>query len=309
MKKILIALGILAASPFLLVVGVMLFAFVLSFWNGYVGVSVDFAKSPLLASPPAPLTKPLTLKIVTFNIQDTWVVGSNRPERMRAIGEIVGRMDPDVVGFQEAFIDKERKILLDALAGSRLAYSQYFASGTLGSGLLIASAFPIKEAWFHRYAAANEWYKVWEGDWWAGKGAGLVRLELPGGGNLDFYDTHAQATYGNARYRLIRKDQMLELARFINDTRLRTVPAFLMGDMNCGAGKEDYEALLSCAKLTRAMGIDTHIDHIFAADNPKYTVEVLETVPIAEKVNVNGKRVDLSDHTGYMTTVRVTPVP
>ncbi len=308
MKKVLIVCGGIVAFPFVLVFLLMIFVFVMSFFNGRVDAPTDFSKSPLLATPPAPPAKPFTLKIATFNIQDTYVVGFNRPARMRAIGRVLQQLDPDVVGFQEAFVEDERAILIQALGNSRLAHSQYFGSGTVGSGVFIMSAFPIQEAWFHRYTTANEWYKVWEGDWWAGKGVGLARIALPNGGFLDLYNTHAQAGYGNARYRLVRKDQMLELAQFINDTRSKTSPAFLTGDMNCGPGKEDFEAAVAAAKLVRMMSIDTRLDHIFTVENPKFTAELLETVPIAERVQEDGKTFDLSDHSGYMSTIRVTPV-
>jgi len=282
-----------------------LFLGTLALFNGRVGADTDFPKSPLLASSPEALTQPVTLRLVTFNIQDTWFVGKNRPERMRAIGAMLTRLDPDLVGFQEAFVTAERAVLLDALKSSRLQHHAYYRSATLGSGLLILSAYPIAEAYFHRYADAGSCYKVWEGDWWAGKGAALARIQLPGrAGYIDFYDTHAQAGYGNPEYQTLRQKQMAELAHFINESRTRTAPAFLTGDMNCRIGREDYETAVNGAGLLRLMAVDSRIDHIFAVKDDRYRFETVDTVAIQQEIR---QGVQLSDHTGYMSTVRITP--
>jgi sphingomyelin phosphodiesterase 2 len=307
MRKVFIGVVAIIVAP---VLGLMAFVTIMSFFNGRVGANVDFSKSAFKAQPPAPLTKPLMLKVVTFNIQDTMVVGWNRPTRMRAIGRILTKLDPDLVGFQEAFIASDRKVLMDALRESRLQYAQYFDSGTVGCGVFIASAFPIKEAYFHRYSTANPWYKLWEGDWWAGKGVGLARVELPNGlGMLDFYSTHAQAGYGNQGYRLIRQTQMTELAKFINDTRMGTVPTLITGDFNCRPGQDDFQQAMLGANLMSLIQNGEHqIDHILGVSDAKYRFEVLDTFPIAEKVPIDGSRVtDLSDHNGYISTVRIGP--
>jgi hypothetical protein len=96
-----------------------------------------------LGKPLHGLTKPVILKLVTFNLKDTPVVGADRPERMRAIAAKLCTLDPDIVGFQESFIEKDRNILIEKLKkGSRLQYHQYYPSRVAGSGLLISSAFP-----------------------------------------------------------------------------------------------------------------------------------------------------------------------
>jgi len=287
--------------------------FVIAFWifvavcarnsAGRVGVDEDVSRSALLANPPAGLKEPITLKIVTFNIQALWVVGFNRPARMRALGARLTELDPDIVGFQEAFVDENRQLLIDSLAGSRLKYFQYYTSRMVGSGLLIASAYPIKEVFFHQYSVSNEWYRLWEGDWWAGKGVALARIELPSGnGYIDFYDTHAQASYGGSRYVPVRKQQMAELAEFVKRTHVGRAAAFLAGDMNSGPGREDFEMAVSGANLMRVMNVETHIDHIFAVKDAAYRFEVKNSLELHEYQGVR-----LSDHNGYITTVQVSP--
>ncbi len=303
MKKA--AMGCAAMLLFLLVAA-MLFAVGVKHFNGRVGVETDYATSPLLAEKPVPWTKPVTLKFVTFNIQDLWVVGRHRPERMRAIGDYLTHLDPDVAGFQEAFIEEERAILIAALAGSRLQYHQYYPSANVGSGLLIMSAHPIREVFFLRYSVAGHWNRIWEGDWFAGKGAALARIELPGDtGFLDFYSTHAQANYGYTPYAEVRRQQLSELAAFINSSRLGTAPAIVVGDFNSSPSKPAHQALTGGANLRRIMNMKSRIDHIFAVDDPRQIFEVLDTVKIAQRVQQDGKTFELSDHPGYMTTVRI----
>ncbi|HUW62445.1 MAG TPA: endonuclease/exonuclease/phosphatase family protein [Candidatus Bathyarchaeia archaeon] len=273
-------------------------------FNGRTDIVTDLRKSLLLTQSTAPLADEVVLRIVTFNIQDLYVAGRNRIARMKAIGETLRHLDPDIVGIQESFIEKDRRELLASIAGSRLAYHQYYKSGTLGCGLLVLSAYPIVETFFHRYEQNGKWYKFYHGDWWAGKGVALARIALPQG-IIDFYNTHAHAAYRSTQYDGVRKSQMGSLARFILDSCLRTVPALLVGDMNCAPGSMQYNTLVAGAGLRRLMNIDSRIDHIFGAPSDRYDYQVLETLPITG--HVPGQTTPLSDHTGYMSTIRVRP--
>ena len=320
-------LGALAAPPAFLAIIVIFLALAV---NGRVGVTQEFASSPALLSPPPALNRPLTLKIITYNIADAYLFTFNRPERIRAIAAKLVELDPDIIGFQEAFIEKDRELLYACLKESRLQHHAWFPSGLLGSGLLIMSAWPIEESCFHRFAASNPWYKLWEGDWWAGKGCGLARIVLPENqGCLDFYNTHAQAGRGNPEYIHIRYAQFQGMADFINASRSKNAPAFLVGDMNTERTAMDYTMLLEKAGLTRRMSIDTRIDHIFSADDERYAYEVIETAPIRggtqgheaavflsalptweelKKMLWGGPEMtSISDHSGYMSTLRITP--
>ncbi len=283
--------------PFVFV-GVMLLS------NGRVGVGEDLSASALLATPPAPLSAPITLKVATFNIHDLYLVSADRPLRMRSIGAKIMILDPDIVGFQEAFIASDRALLLKELESTRLKYHQYYPSGTVGSGLLIVSAFPIKEAYFHRFTTSNPFYKIWEGDWWAGKGVALARLELPEG-HIDFYNTHAQAGYGNPAYDLVRNEQMAELADFINRSHSGTAPALLAGDMNCRIGDTEFETAVNGAGLERVMVVESRIDHLFARTDDRYTIETIKTEPIEAVVKLGEKEISLSDHPGFMSTITI----
>ncbi|MCX8065932.1 MAG: endonuclease/exonuclease/phosphatase family protein [Candidatus Hydrogenedentes bacterium] len=255
-----------------------------------------------------PLSKPVTLKIITFNIQNTWVVGLNRQERMEAIARTLAELDPDLVGFQEAFVPQERQILIDKIkTSSRLQYHHYFRSGLVGSGKLTMSAYPIREVFFYRYKVTGDWYKFWEGDWWAGKGCALARIEIPEVGVVDFYNTHIQAGYGNPFYRKVKEAQCKELAEFINASCWLEHLVILVGDLNTRIGDVAHDTLVVLANLTRLMNMDSNIDHIYGKSSPMYQFEVLDTIPLIYGRTPEGKEIRLSDHYGFMSTVKVTP--
>lgn len=297
--------------------------------NGRVGADTRFRASRLLADPPPTIAGPLTLKLVTYNIADGYLFTGNRRERMRAIAAELARLDPDLVGLQEAFVAADRALLRRALAGSRLRHEVRFPGATVGNGLWILSAFPIQEAYFDRYEHAGRWYRLWEGDWWAGKGAGLARAALPDGSTVDFFVTHAQAGRGNPENREVRMEQMRQLARFVGEARTGTAPAFVVGDFNTRPGAPDYELAVSRAGLGRVMTLDSEIDHIFAVRDARYRFEVLDTVVIEGTTRGSGPELLVSrrptwgelvgllfgapavtrwsDHPGYMATVRIVP--
>jgi sphingomyelin phosphodiesterase 2 len=328
MKRFMIGCCALLLGPPILIAGIILgFAAC----NGRTAADTAFETSPALAQPPPRLAQARTLRIVTFNIADAYGFTTNRPERMRGIAATLTELDPDIVGFQEAFVAADREILLDALSGSRLRYAVHYPCATTGNGLFTVSAWPIEEAYFHRFAENASWYRIWEGDWWAGKGVGLARIRLPEGTLVDFYNTHAQAGRGHpTRYIEVRTSQMEGLAGFVNATRTRTGPAFVVGDFNTGPGRADFETALQNAQLERVMTMDSGIDHILAASDPGYRFETLETSTITGEVMGSkgnlflsraprlgemkrlyfgpGELTRLSDHDGYLSVIRVAPL-
>ncbi|MBX7254935.1 MAG: endonuclease/exonuclease/phosphatase family protein [Candidatus Hydrogenedentes bacterium] len=299
------------------VFGALLVGFVLGFallvgvcvaLNSRTPAPTDLSHSEQLSHPPAPLREPVTLKIVTFNIWDLYALSTRRAERMALIGETLVGLNPDIVGFQEAWVEADRAIILKRLEEIGLVNSQYFRSGLVGSGLLVASRYPIAEAFFHRYTQGGIPYRVDHGDWWAGKGVCVARIALPNDvGYLDFFDTHTHAQYGLTLYDSIRLSQAQELAAFINKAATGTSPAIAVGDFNTKADQEQYKTLVETAKLKRVMKMESRIDHVFAVESPRYRFEVVDTVQIGVDDRKERIRSGMSDHPGYMTTVRIVP--
>ncbi len=274
--------------------------------NARTPARTDPDRSPQRASPPASLSAPVSLKVVTFNICDLYWQSQEHAARSFAIAERLAALNADVIGLQESFIRKDREHIFRVLAAAGLPYHHYFRSGLVGSGLSVISRFPIEEAHFFRYSQGGKAYKPYHGDWWAGKGVCLTRLRLPGddAGYIDFFNTHAHARYNNDSYEEVRMSQAGELADYIRRAATGTSPALVVGDFNTSAGQPQYQTLVERAGLDRLMLLDSRIDHIFAVRNPRYTFETLATIPI----EAEGRSKRLSDHTGYMSTLRITPV-
>jgi endonuclease/exonuclease/phosphatase (EEP) superfamily protein YafD len=308
--------------PLLLSIGLAAFAL-----NSHTGAATDYTSGLHLTSPPPSLDRPLSLRIVTFNIADGYLFTTNRPERMHAIGALLTKLDPDIVGIQESFVEKDRQILLNALAQSRLRYFADYPAATVGNGLLTLSAYPIVETVFHRFQNNNPWYKLHQGDWWAGKGVGLARIRLPSGSRIDIYNLHAQAERNDAANNKVRYLQMGELAAFVNNTRTITNPAFVVGDFNTRMGRPDLQRAVEGARLRPAVTLNSGIDAIFSVETRGYSCKAVETLPITGETNGSaaaiflsraptlkelwlmhygpGEVTPLSDHSGFMSTVHV----
>jgi hypothetical protein len=124
---------------------------------------------------------------------------------------------------------------------------------------------------------------------------------------VDFFNTHAHARYGDPGYNPVRLSNMREMAAFVNAATTGTSPAFVVGDLNARPQEEQYKTLVNDARLKRLMNVDSRVDHIFAVENPGYRFEVLDTQPIEKEISVGGESVRISNHSGYLSTIRITP--
>lgn len=274
---------------------------------------------------------PVLLKLVTFNVACGYLFTTNRPERMRAIGQLIQDADPDLVGLQEAFTRRDRGVLLQALSGSRLVHRARFPAGVIGNGLLTLSAFPIVARTFHRFRHSSPWYKIHQGDWWAGKGVGLARILLPGGQPVDFHNTHTQPDRGDDANVGVRHRQLQEFARFVNAHRQPGVPALVAGDFNTGIDADDLRQAMALAALAPVMTRRSDIDFLLAGDDPSCRVEAIDTAVLAGSIPGRGSALfldraptprelwrmhrgpaqatALSDHPGYLSRVAIEFIP
>ncbi len=240
----------------------------------------EFERSALLKNPPPQNPRGITLRVVTFNIANAHGFTTNQRERVTAIADLLLALDVDIVGLQEVFIEEDRKFLINYLADTPLKYHSEYPAGFLGNGLVILSKYPIVESYFHRFKTNNSWWKVWEGDWWAGKGIGLARIQINEKTYIDYYNVHAQAYRGNQASDDVRLEQFKEASLFLNRSSLPNSPAFFVGDYNTEQGKPDYVYLEQNSNLLRLMNIDSEIDHIGVLANKHYQFETLSTQEI-----------------------------
>lgn len=219
-----------------------------------------------------------SLHILTLNIWGT-PLAAHRAERVPAIARRLNEIAPDIVLLQETYMPEDRAALLYHIDRERYPHWHYFGSGALGSGLMTFSRFPIQFVAFQRFRLAGRPEVIWRGDYLAGKGIGLARVQTPQG-PLDVYNMHTLAQYlpdekddGAA----FRASNLYEAARFIN-AHSHSTPLLIGGDFNVRPYQLGYRLLRALAGL-----VDSHAHlhpqdpgYTYLPENPYSTTDVPE---------------------------------
>eukprot|EP00672_Neobodo_designis_P021057 CAMPEP_0174832626 /NCGR_PEP_ID=MMETSP1114-20130205/3774_1 /TAXON_ID=312471 /ORGANISM="Neobodo designis, Strain CCAP 1951/1" /LENGTH=430 /DNA_ID=CAMNT_0016066487 /DNA_START=30 /DNA_END=1319 /DNA_ORIENTATION=+ len=212
----------------------------------------------------APMTPDAaSLSVLSFNVWGVFVA-QRLQERMRAISERLAAYD--VVCLQEQF-DRADAATLFGGAANRAAFPHVhrFESSAVGSGLTIASRYPVVSHFFVPFRLGGKIHRVWEGDAFANKGISVTRIAVPrsklGGRAGDdtpvevlVLNTHLIAQYQqyskiggyknerNAGHRLGQAHQLAQLiVSLVGDPR--TTPFIVCGDFNCGVGSPEMQLL------------------------------------------------------------------
>lgn len=275
--------------------------------------SSDYAASEFFQKPPAAWSTARTLRVVTWNIKDLYWLSSNRAERMAGIAAALVAARPDVVCLQEGLVAGDVAIVANALRGIGIEHAIDYPSGTVGSGLWTLSRFPIREAFFRRYSKNGAMLDTAGGDWWAGKGVGLARLEVAPGELLDIYNTHMICNLGGAELRAHRLVQVREYTSFATSATPPNVPSLLLGDFNCGYGGRDSDHLHDVMRWEPMLQRRWGYDHVFArSSGGGYRFTPVEELTIRGEVRIGdepGTKVALSDHDGLLVEVAIAPPP
>lgn len=271
--------------------------------------SADYSKSPLLCDPPPQWPDAKSLRIVTYNIKDMYFLSTHRPERMRAIAGELRRLRADVVCLQEAFVAGDLDLIRADLRDAGLVHAMDFPAGVVGSGLAMISRYPIREVFFAAFSKNGAFHDTKGGDWWAGKGVALSRIELAPGFLLDIYNTHMICGLGPKELSDHRHVQVRELASFIASASPENIPALIAGDFNCRSQSREF--LYICGVLRWHPLVLGGIDHIAGWSlHDRYSFTVQEKAVIDGKVAIPGDpphEVDFSDHRGYLVEVMIAP--
>src|SRR3954465_1434337 len=87
--------------------------------GGAIYLSTKAISAPIAALGEPSLSRHQTtvqpLRVLTLNVWGL-PIASDRAERMRAIGEQITALDPDVIALQEAFVPEDRERILSYLA-------------------------------------------------------------------------------------------------------------------------------------------------------------------------------------------------
>ncbi|WP_395740170.1 endonuclease/exonuclease/phosphatase family protein [Prosthecobacter sp.] len=273
-------------------------------WNVYhtaIPEPTTFAK----VTPPPAFT-PLRLRVVTWNLWGIFGFTPRRAERMQVIAREIVKLNPDIVGFQEVFVQADRDLLTTALREAGLPHSRYFSSGLVGSGLLLVSRFPIESDGFIRYADGGRPEAVHHGDWWAGKGLSLSTLRLPDGSPLYIANTHMHARYRGQYHatQLAQGRQLLPWASRVKDTG---APALWLGDWNNKPDSDVLAPLIASGDWRHLTGDKTAIDHIFGS-GPAWQWHVLSLGKLTGLLTATPK-VPWSDHAARWIEVELRRQP
>ncbi len=192
-----------------------------------------------------------------------------RSARMNAIASEISRLKPDIITLQEAYMQGNRQELLSVLA-DEWSHQHYFASSVVGSGLLTLSRFPIVDIAFHRFRMGGKPEDILHGDYYAGKGIGLTRIDTPQG-LLDVYQAHTHAQYerhDNNEYAAYNESNLYEAARFIQIHSGIDAPVILCGDLNTRPDQPGYRIIRHMGGLRDAYAIHHgQPDTTFSLDN------------------------------------------
>ena len=157
---------------------------------------------------------------------------------MKNIAERIEVEQADVVALQEAWPGS-----IGPLVSGLRSYSIHYARTTFGNaagGLVLLvrrdGAFRAEDdsLRFRRFSVSAPWFRIWEADGLAGKGALLLPVVREDGTRLWIVTTHLQARYGPRDYRRVRRAQLRELASWM-DALGGDEPVVLAGDLNTPA--------------------------------------------------------------------------
>lgn len=191
--------------------------------------------------------------MITIATLNTWGIPfvRDRHRRMQALALEIASGKYDIVGLQEIWDMEDLERMQRGAELGGFAYTHHFKSGHVGSGLVVLSRYPIVELDFHRYRLRGTAETVYYGDYIAGKGIGLARIQTPDG-LLNFYITHLIAQYeadDRDQYVAHRAAQMFEAARFINHRTAATAPAVMVGDFNVRPDQLGYRIITTLAGM------------------------------------------------------------
>ena len=259
-------------------------------------------------APEVSTAAPATLRVLTFNVWGIWGITPSREARIAAIGPAVARLQPDLVAFQEVWVDADADRLARDLRAAGLPHTRRFTSTWPGhSGLMIASRYPIERTAFLEYDEGTHPSIPWHVDWIAGKGIAVTRVRTPFG-PVNFANTHVQAAYGDVdAYDTVQLAQLLQAAEFLDGPG--EIPLVIAGDLNVTCDSYVFRAF---ALRSGASPSDPNcgIDSISArpgADQRLVPTEV--TKVLTEDVSLeDGQRRPLSDHPAVLAVFQPSPV-
>lgn len=273
------------------------------------------------------------IKILTYNVFGV-LVAPARKARMEKIGEEIAELNPDVIGFQEAFEARHRRALVESLerSGWGKAY-EFYQKKWYGPGAWIVSRYPLLEVKMRFYPVNGT---ALDSDYYGKKGVAYARVKTPFG-PLDFFTTHLIARYtglydrqGNLRENdWLKVDRLLQAeqaAWFIQNSNSGSGARSLVavGDFNSPPALLEYKLfqelsglnnvadetpIQNCSGELEDCKLSERIDHIFyqnySGPSGFYLKPVRTELVFYHQVPTRAGKIKLSDHNGLLTEFAV----
>jgi sphingomyelin phosphodiesterase 2 len=173
---------------------------------------------PSSSSSPSP---PSTFKVLTLNVWGLAYISKARQFRIRYIAERLAEGDWDIVALQEIWVESDDWRFVRSRCAERLPYTKFFYSGAFGSGLAILSRFPIFATHTQPYTLNGLPLNVGQGDWFVGKAAGSISIDLGDGLLVDVFNTHTVAAGGEDGPEMLRAHRLMqawELSKLVQNS-------------------------------------------------------------------------------------------
>ncbi len=243
---------------------------------------------------------------LSYNIEGehSLLTGKSTLSRFKTIASLVGELNPDVIGFQEDFLEGDGSVLRETLhdrMGHMHRVGKPLLDVTAGSGLTLLSSMPILRSMETCYHACNG--NIFDGvlgngnDCHAQKGFSFTIHEL-GVVSIHVYNTHLDAGDFPGDLRT-RATQLRRLETFINK-HSKDHAVILMGDINVDgtdlAQRAPLDRLLAETGLVDAVTGEGTCSSSFLHDGIFYrsTTNIVLTVDNVE--DISERFVGLSDH-------------
>ena len=193
---------------------------------------------------------PVSLEVLSWNLHAP-PFASQTAKRLERAAERILEEQPDVALLQELWEHDDAKNVVNRLAE---AYSSADIAGhgffARRSGLLTfvrkRGGWSVRGTSFREFeAVGSAWWKLSEGDAFAGKGVQRVDIERQGA-RVVLLNTHLQAEYGEgnrSRYLEVRRKQLEELRAFAHRVPI-DLPLIAAGDLNTRPAEEPYARLI-----------------------------------------------------------------
>lgn len=249
------------------------------------------------------------LRVLSFNVWGIPIVADDWFTRAPLLADQIGQLQPDIVVLQEVWRREDAEMLKAGLLRFGLSAQHDFnEQENVGSGLLLASRYPIRSVQLFTFDAGKYPHTPWHIDWAAEKGFFVAEIETPAG-NIDFVGTHFQATYGSADYVAVQTLQSWQLVNHVQRIQSRNAkPLVIAGDFNA------HTKEIPIRTLTEHLGLlgvreQQGIDAIYYRGSKQLDLNVKDSMAVfTTPIQLpDGRFVALSDHHGVLTEFRLAP--